>query len=604
MTRSERHEGQARPLPGLDHPAALAWLGVVMLGLCGLGCGSGQADAVGTKPASSRPKPASGPWFVDRARDYGLDIVTPCGSPGKESIHDSLGSGVALFDFDNDDDLDIFVTACSKVVDGVVRQAAGPWLFRNEGPGRWVDKTRDAGLTYTGWSQAVAVADYDADGDLDVFVAQQGPDVLWQNQGDGRFIDVSKHAGICDAYWGVGTTWGDADGDGWPDLYVTNYLQADPLHPAPPLEYLPGVHVFRGPTALPGQPDILWRNKGDGTFEDGTSSAGLDKPDGKGMAALFADFDNDGNADLYVTNDTQPNHFFRGLGGGKFREEGLEAGVAVNGMGVAEGSMGIDAADFDGDGRLDLLHANFRHEGSRLHQNLGNGSFKDVSSGSYVNVNTLRFVGWSVILADFDDDGHPDIFQANGHVYPKVPDSDYAQPPVFLRNKGGGRFEPATSAWGPQLASACGGRSAAAGDLDGDGDLDLVVTTMDGPLRVLINEGNRTRHSAEIRLVGPRPNVEALGARVELQAGGRTLHAQVKRGGNFLAAPDAALHFGLKDATHIDKVIVHWPGGKTSSFEGLPADSRITLRQDDGGASVIPFRPAPTSLLTNLDRKP
>jgi len=604
MTGKDLHAEGPGQFPGARCRSAWVALGALALAAFGNGCGAHPADAGGDPP--SRVRPPTGPWFIDRAREYHLDIVTPCGSPSKESVLDSIGSGVALFDFDNDSDLDLFVTACSRIQKGTIQPSGGPWLFRNDGPGRWSDVTGRSGLAHTGWAQAVAVADYDADGDLDLAVIQHGPDILWQNRGDGTFRNVSEPAGIRDALWGVGATWGDIDSDGWPDLYVTNYLNVDALHPPPSLEYMPGVPVFRGPTALPGQPDRLWRNRGDGTFEDATEAAGLDQPDGKGMAALFADYDNDGRTDLYVTNDTQPNHFFQGLGNGKFHEEALQAGVAVNGMGIAEGSMGIDAADIDGDGLLDLVHANFRHEGTRLFHNLGQGSFKDVSSGSYINVNTLRFVGWAVILADFDDDGHPDLFQANGHVYPKVPDSDYAQPPLFMRNRGDGRFEPATDAWGPDLASASGGRSAAAGDLDGDGDLDLVVTTMDGPLRVLINEGTRAHHATEIRLIGRRPNLEALGARVEVRAGGRTTHGQVRRGGSFLAAPDIALHFGLRDAPRIERITVHWPGGQTNIFEDLPVNSRLVLRQDDDRVSVVPFQPRPTTLATSVtvERKP
>jgi hypothetical protein len=311
------------------------------------------------------------------------------------------------------------------------------------------------------------------------------------------------------------------------------------------------------------------------------------------MAALFADWDGDGKTDLFVTNDTQANHFFRGLGRGRFHEEGLEAGVALNGMGMAEGSMGVDAADVDGDGLLDLVHANFRHEGTRLYRNLGGGRFQDISTGSYVGVNTLRFVGWGVVLADFDDDGWPDLFQANGHVYPNVTDSDYAQPPLFLRNRGDGTFEPATAPWGPDLEkAAAGGRSVAAGDLDGDGDLDLVVTTMDGPLRVLINEGTRVNHSVELRLIGKAPGRDALGAWAEIEAGGRTHRGQVRSGGSFLAAPDMALHFGLGGAGTLTRLTVHWADGTRHAFENLPADARHTIRQDDGRLITAPFRSA------------
>jgi hypothetical protein len=556
----------------------------------GAGCGVPPAASAARSPdPSPRARPDRGPWFVDRAHDYRLDVVTRCGGPAKHSVVESLGTGLALFDYDGDGDLDLFVAATSQVRDGAVRPAAGPWLFRDDGPGQWVDVTATSGLGYTGWSQAVAVADYDGDGDLDLFVAQLGPDVLWQNQGDGTFRDVTERAGLCDPFWGVGATWGDADGDGRPDLYVTNYLEADPVRPAPPIDYRPGVQVFRGPTALPGQPDRLWRNRGDGTFEDATAASGLERSDGKGMAALFADLDDDGLLDLFVTNDAQDNDLFRGLGGGRFRPEAHEAGVAVNPMGIAEGSMGIDVADVDGDGRLDLGFSNFRHEGTRLYRDRGDRRYQDISAASFVGVNTLRFVGWGLVLADFDDDGWPDLFQANGHVYPNVPDADYDQPPLFMRNEGRGRFRPATEDWGPDLDRLRSGRGVAVGDLDGDGDLDLVMTTMDGPLRVLINEGRRIAHSVQIHLVGRPPNREALGARVQLSAGGRSQVGVVRRGGSFLSASDIDLHFGLGGATTIERLSVRWPDGTSVAYVDLPVDARLTIRQGGIDVAVVPF---------------
>ncbi len=576
------------------HPLGLGRWPVMVAGLLlaasAVRCGEGPRTAASPAPALATPtQPDTGPWFVDRAHDYGLDVITTCGQPEKRSVVESIGTGLALFDADGDGDLDLFVAATSRVEDGSIRPAGGPWLFRNDGPGRWTDLSATSGLHHTGWSQAVAPADYDGDGDLDLFIAQLGPDVLWQNQGDGTFLNVTARSGLHDEYWGVGATWGDVDGDGWPDLYVTNYLEADPIHPAPPLDYLPGFPVFRGPTALPGQPDILWRNRGDGTFEDITSSSGVARSDGKGMAALFADLDNDGRLDLFVTNDTQSNDLFRGLGNGRFQQVAHEAGVAVSPMGIAEGSMGIDVADVDGDGQLDLAFSNFRHEGTRLYRNLGKHLYEDISTGSFVGVNTLRFVGWGLALADFDNDGWLDLFQANGHVYPGVPDADYDQPLLFLRNTSGGRFEPATELWGPNLDRLRSGRGAAVGDLDNDGDLDLVVSTIDGPLRVLVNNGRRTTHAVRIRLVGQHPNREALGARVEIQAAGRTQIGVVRRGGSFLSASDVSLHFGLGDASSIDQITIRWPNGRSQGHAGLPVDAQLTIREDEAAVAVIPF---------------
>jgi hypothetical protein len=539
--------------------------------------------------AAAGPGPGSGPWFVDRARDYGLDVVARCGDPDKPSILHSLGSGSALFDVDGDGDLDLFVGAGSGVEGERVVSAGGPWLFRNEGLGRWTDVTATSGLGYTGWTQAMAVADYDGDGDLDLFLAQHGPDTLWQNQGDGTFRDATARAGLVESSWGVGATWGDYDGDGWLDLYVVNYLGVDAARPPPLHQHWAGVWVFTPPGMLPGQADQLWRNRGDGTFEDVTAAAGLYRPDGKGMAAVFADLDGDGRQDLYVTNDTQPNELFRNLGGGAFRDEALEAGAAVDAQGQPEGSMGVEVADLDGDGRLDLIYTNFRQEGTRVLLNADGGTYRDASNASRIGPQTLRFVGWGLVVADFDDDGHPDLFQANGHVFPNAPDADYAQPPLMLRNTGTGAFQPVTAVWGPDLAALRSGRGVAAGDLDGDGDLDLVMTTMDGPVRVLINEGRRIHSAATIRLIGRPPNREAIGARVEVYAAGWAQVGVVRRGGGFLSASDAALHFGLGEATSIARIVVRWPDGSAGRYNDLAVDAILVLRQGEEGVQTIPF---------------
>ena len=536
--------------------------------------------------------PSAGPWFVDRAHDFGLDVVTKCGSPDKISVLDSLGTGVALFDFDGDGDLDIFVAAGSEVRDGKVVCAGGPWLFRNDGPGHWVDVSERSGLRHTGWAQGVAVCDYDSDGDLDLFVAQHGPDTLWQNQGNGIFRDVTKAAGISDNEWGVSATWGDYDDDGWPDLYVTNYLKVDALHPPEPIHYYGGdTMVFRGPEYLEGQPDRLWRNKGNGKFEDVTRAAGLYNPHGKGMSALFADLDGDGILDLYVTNDGQANELYRGLGKGRFREEAVVAGAAYSDQGATEAGMGIALADIDRDGRLDLLRTNFHHEGTRLIRNMDGRTYMDISKCSTVTSLTSSYVGWGLVAADFDDDGLNDLFQANGHVYPRGPADPYSQPPLFLRNQGDEQFKDVTATWGDELKWLRSGRAVASGDLDGDGDVDVVMTTIDGPLRVLINEGRRVAHGVTLRLMGFAPNGEAIGARVELHAGGRRCVDTVRRGGSILAASDAALHFGLGAATSIDLLRVVWPDGSTSLFSAadLAVDATLLIRQDSTEVTARPF---------------
>ncbi|WP_235905436.1 CRTAC1 family protein [Tautonia marina] len=582
-----------RPTRAFLHRFLVFGVGAVLLTM--LGCRKATDGAVGDR-SGARParapisKPEVGPWFVDRAPEFGIDVVTRSGDPRKHCVLDAIGTGVALFDMDTDGDLDLFVAGGSEVREGAVRSAGGPWLFRNDGPGQWSDTTQISGLRHTGWAQGVAVADFDADGFPDLIVVQHGPDTLWRNRGDGTFEDVTRAAGIDDPSWGVSATWGDVDEDGWVDLYVTNYLEVDPLHPPALNDYLPGVPVFQGPATLPGQTDRLWRNRGDGTFEDWTERAGLLRAPNKGMSALLVDLNEDGHLDLYVTNDTHANELFRGLGEGRFEEIGVPAGVAYNTYGIAEGSMAVDVADLDGDGRLDLALSNFRQEGSRVYANLGDHLYADRASDFSLWGLTGGFVGWGLVLADFDADGWPDLFQANGHVYPNVPDAHYDMPAIFLRNREGRTLEEVTASWGPDLDSIRSGRAVAVGDLDNDGDLDLVISTIDGPLRMLINEGSSEGSAVMLRLVGRRPNLEAIGARVELEAGGRTFKGTVRRGGSILAASDVRLHFGLGNASTIDRLRVRWPDGSEDRFDNLDVKTCLTIHQDGPTMTSRPFQ--------------
>jgi hypothetical protein len=514
----------------------------------------------------------------------------------KRYIVESMGGGVAIFDFDRDGWLDLYLLN-SSTVEGALAGKARPKaaLYRNLGNGTFREVADAAGLADPGWAMGVAVADYDNDGWDDLYVTCFGPNRLYRNRGNGTFEEVTKRAGVGDDRFSTGAAWGDYDRDGDLDLAVANYvdfsLEDLPQFGKGPLCQYKNLSVQCGPRGLPGAGDSLYRNNGDGTFTEVSAQAGVDDPAGYyGLGVVWSDLDEDGWPDLFIANDATPNYFYRNNQDGTFREEGLVSGLAVDESGLEQGCMGIALGDYDRDGRIDLFVTNFADQYNTLYRNLGDGIFSDLSRASQISAGSVPLVGWGTGFFDVDHDGWLDLLVVNGHVYPQVegafPGGLYRQPKLFSRNRGDGTFVDA-SAWPSQaLQQRRASRGAAWGDFDNDGDLDILVNELDGMPMLLRNEGGHRAGSwLNLKLVGTRSNRNAIGTRVSLRAGSRRYVDEVRAGGSYLSHSDRRLHFGLGAATHIDEIRIEWPSGMVETLPRQAVNQFLTLQEpaEEGG---------------------
>jgi len=463
-------------------------------------------------------------------------------------------------------------------------------LFRNDlgsgGQLRFTDVTERAGVGLRAYGMGAAVADYDGDGDADLLVTSFGPETLFRNNGNGTFTDVTAEAGVSDDLWSTSAAFADYDRDGYLDLFVANYLDFtvagnklchDPV----------GARDYCGPRLYRPVPDRLYRNQGNGRFVNATESAGVSKADGAGLGVTSGDYNGDGYPDFYVANDATPNQLWINQRNGTFRDEGMLSGSAVNAAGNPEGSMGIASGDFDQDGDEDLFITNIVGETFAFYENDGRGNFEDVRTRVGLAAPTAAFTGFGTDWFDYDNDGWLDLFVTNGGV--NIVEAQRGQPFPFrmrnqlFRNTGTGRFEETSAAGGPAFARAEIGRAAAFGDIDNDGDVDIVVTNNGGPVRLLINQASGDRKSLQVKLEQPAPNVAAFGAWVGVErAGSKTLWRRVKTDGSYLSASDPRLHFGLGPTATVDAVVVQWPDATRERFTSLPAGRSVTLRRGKG----------------------
>jgi enediyne biosynthesis protein E4 len=528
--------------------------------------------------------------FRDIAADAGLTAVNVSGGhDAKKYILETTGNGVAIFDVDGDGLMDVYVANATTLDgDGSGKESTGH-LYRNRGSMRFDDVTARAGLVRTGWGQGVCAGDYDNDGRRDLLVTYYGQSVLYHNDGDGIFRDVTDAAGLQTATrWDTGCSFFDYDLDGRLDLIVTSYLEFERTRvPEPGVGgycQWKGMPVMCGPRGLPFARNRLFHNEGQGRFADVSKASGVGTTTGcYGFTAVASDFDNDGYADVYVACDSTPSLLYHNRKNGTFEDIGLLSGVALNDDGQEQGGMGVAVADYDEDGRYDILKTNFSDDVPNLYHNNGDDTFEDrvfqSGLGGY-----MEYVGWGAHFMDVDHDGRRDVLLINGHVYPEVerrPQIHYRQPRLLYWNVGGGRFKDVSDAAGAGIREAQSSRGSAVADLDNDGSLEVVVSNMAARPSLLKNFGPK-KHWLLVQCIGTRANRDAIGARVSVAVGGRRISGEVQSGSGFISQSDSRLHFGLGDSATYDRIEVVWPGGAKEVFSGGKSNQIVTLTQGTG----------------------
>jgi hypothetical protein len=531
--------------------------------------------------------------FRDVAAQAGLVAPNVSGDGDrKRYILEATGGGVALFDYDEDGRVDVFVTSGTTLEPDPAASAATGHLYRNLGGLRFEDVTRQAGLARAGWGQGVCVGDYDNDGHRDLFVAYYGQSVLYRNEGGGRFRDVTQAAGLETAVrWDSGCTFLDYDLDGRLDLFVASYLEFDRTRIPEPGSgsycLWKGVSVMCGPRGLPFSRSRLLRNLGDGRFEDVSERSGIAKARScYGFTAVASDFDEDGYPDVYVACDSTPSLLFQNLRNGTFEEVGLLSGAALNESGQEQGGMGVAVADYDEDGHFDIVKTNFSDDVPNVYWNDGGATFEDrvfeAGLGAY-----MSYVGWGVHLLDIDHDGRRDLLTVNGHVYPEadqIPDVDYRQPRLLYWNVGGGKFKDISESSGPGIRERWSSRGSAAGDLDGDGTLEVVINNLGARPSLLKNVAPQ-KNWLLVQCRGVKSNRDAIGARVYIQVGDRRLSGEVQSGTSFVSQDDSRQHFGLGSDGRHSWIEVAWPGGERERFPGGAANRVVVVEQGKGSPS-------------------
>jgi enediyne biosynthesis protein E4 len=537
-------------------------------------------------------------YFVDEAKKAGLNAPNIFGGVDtKKYIIETTGTGVAIFDYDNDGWPDIFVVNGTTLDPTAGQKTPTNHLYRNNHDGTFQDVTEKAGLAHTGWGQGVCVGDYDNDGNQDLFVTYYGKNVLYHNNGNGTFTDVSEKAHVAgNGAWSTGCAFVDYDRDGKLDLFVAAYVDFDVKTAPGPGERASciwkGVPVMCGPRGLPWGKNMLYHNKGDGTFEDVTTKANIDRTNGHyGFSVSTFDFDDDGWPDIYVACDSTPSILYHNNHDGTFTDVAVVAGAAFNEDGKEQAGMGSTIGDYNGDGRLDIFKTNFSDDTATLYRNNGDGTFDDVTFAAGLGLYT-KYLGWGTMFLDVDNDGWPDLLLVNGHVYPEVDKqhlgSDYQEPRILYHNKGDGKFEDISADSGPGINAARSGRGLAVGDLWNDGRVSAVVSNMNAPVSLLVNQVKSGNHWIAFKTVGTKSNRDGIGARIRVKAGDRVLVDEVRSGSSYNSNNDMRVHFGLGRTERLDWVEVRWLSGLTETFANIQIDGVRTLQEGSGTAAKKP----------------
>jgi hypothetical protein len=567
--------------------------------------GQGQKSPAGDQAASGQqalseqaPAPTEavryiGPiQFTDVTAASGLRFKHNSGASGKKYLPETMGPGCAFLDYDNDGWQDVLLVNSTKWP-GHKGVKSLPALYHNNRNGTFTDVAREAGLGSEMYSLGCAIADYDNDGNVDIYITNLGANRLFRNSGGGKFVDVTAKAGVGDPGFSTSAAWFDYDKDGRLDLFVCNYVEWSmdkDLYCT-----LDGKNKsYCTPESYKGQSPTLYHNRGDGTFENITERAGLDDPTSKSLGVALIDYDDDGWTDLFVANDTQPNKLFRNKGNGTFEDVAMTAGVAFSEAGVARAGMGVDAADYDRSGRQSIVIGNFSNEMMALYHNEGTGLFIDEAPTSTIGQASLLTLTFACFFFDYDLDGFSDIFAANGHVSDDIGAVQqrvkYAQPPHLFRNLGKKNFEVITSKLGTALQQPMVARGGAYGDFDNDGDLDLLVTVNNGPARLLRNDGGNQNNLLRIKTAGVRANRDGIGAKITLTvAGGLKTWGVVKTGSSYCSQSELPITFGLGKAEEVSKIEVLWPSGQLDTITGVKANQAITIKEARGVVSAEPI---------------
>ncbi len=544
--------------------------------------------------------PVPGVQFRDVTAKVGIKALIISGGTRKNYVLEVNGSGACWFDYNNDGYIDLYLVNGSTLEELQGKKPASPhrsYLYRNNGNGTFTDVTESAHVPGTGWGFGCVAADYDNDGNSDLFITNFGRNLLYHNNGDGTFTDATAKSGLEGGnIWHTGAAFGDYDGDGFIDVYVAGYMDFDIRKPELKSCEYRGVQVHAcGPLGYKGAPDALYHNNGDGTFTDVTEKAGVtDKHLYFGFAVIFDDLDGDGKPDIFVANDSNPNYFYRNKGDGTFEETGVSSGVAMNADGKEMSSMGVAVGDYDHDGRMDLFVTTFANDNYVLFHNDGGGFFTDVSYPSGVGEPTIPWLGWATFFLDYDNDGWKDLFAANGHVYPEVDGKiteKYRQPLQLFRNVTGGKFREVSGETGLSAMRWRSARGGAYCDFDNDGDIDILISNIDDGPQLLENAGGNRAGWIEMKLIGTKSNRDAIGAQVKVQAGDLVQYDHVRAGGSYLSGNDPRLHFGLGERKSVDAIEIRWPSGAVEKLQNLKANQIVAIKEGFGIVSY-PSKPA------------